>query len=105
MGTTKVERHVCFDAVDAQIGSHNRKLTTDPKFPNALHIETSRIRIHDGQWLRHLRCLDDCPPVIAAFCPFCGEQLDVSTGPKEVPPTPMTVNRVIAGLNQPLRTE
>jgi hypothetical protein len=75
-----MQRHRCFDAVDAKIKAKNRKLSTDPEFPNALHVETVRIR--------SLRQMDDCPPVIAAFCPFCGEVLDVKATPERTTPRP-----------------
>jgi hypothetical protein len=65
-----IQRHKCFDTVDATLRKHNTRIVVDPIHPNVLFVATEKIRrLRDGK---------PAFKALAAFCPFCGERLELS---------------------------
>jgi hypothetical protein len=72
------ERHKCFEVVDATLKKYNTRIVVDPIHPNALLVATEKIRrLRDGK---------SAHKAPAAFCPFCGDRLELSEEVTDVYP-------------------
>jgi hypothetical protein len=71
-----MRRNKCLNAADKMLSEYNTRLASDLFHPNRVFVETELIKSKRGAKPRKM---------VPAFCPFCGNKLDVDAGLKFKP--------------------